>query len=32
MMILLSGMATLGTTIGKKFLPLWETVAGVLHV
>ena len=32
MMILLGGMATFGTTIGKKFLPLWETLAGTLHV
>lgn len=32
MMILLGGMATMGTTILKKLLPLWETLGGVLHV
>ena len=32
MMILLGGMATVGTTIGKRFLPLWETLGGLLHV
>jgi choline transport protein len=32
MMILLGGMATFGTTVLKKLLPLWETLGGALHV
>ena len=32
MMIFLGGLATLGTTVGKRALPLWETLAGFLHV
>jgi choline transport protein len=32
MMILLGGILTIGTTILKKLLPLWETLGGVLHV
>ncbi|KAL2424387.1 Choline transport protein [Exophiala dermatitidis] len=32
MMIAFAGVAALGNTFGKKFLPLWETLGGVLHV
>jgi choline transport protein len=32
MMIAVSGLATLMNTFGKKFLPLWETLAGAFHV
>ena len=31
-MIAFSGSASLGITFGKKFLPLWETLGGLLHV
>jgi hypothetical protein len=31
-MIGFSGLATLGNTFGKKLLPLFETMAGFLHV
>ncbi|KIW68325.1 hypothetical protein PV04_04278 [Phialophora macrospora] len=31
-MIGFSGVASLGNTFGKKFLPLWETMGGLLHV
>ena len=31
-MIAYGGIATLGNTFGKKFLPLFETMAGALHV
>ncbi|KIW92549.1 uncharacterized protein Z519_06396 [Cladophialophora bantiana CBS 173.52] len=32
MMIGFAGIAALGNTYGKKFLPLWETLGGFLHV
>ena len=32
MMILFGGIATFGTTVLKKLLPLWETLGGILHV
>ncbi|KIW12030.1 hypothetical protein PV08_09304 [Exophiala spinifera] len=32
MMIAAAGIAAIGTTIGKKLLPLWETLGGGLHV
>ncbi|EXJ91531.1 hypothetical protein A1O3_00079 [Capronia epimyces CBS 606.96] len=31
-MIAFAGIAALGNTLGKKLLPLWETLGGVLHV
>jgi choline transport protein len=31
-MILLGGMATIGATLLKKLLPLWEILGGALHV
>ncbi len=32
MMIAISGLSVLGCTIGKALLPLWESLAGSLHV
>jgi choline transport protein len=32
MVILLGGMTTIGVTILKKLLPLWEILGGTLHV
>jgi choline transport protein len=32
LMIAISGLALLGCTIGKPLLPLWESLAGSLHV
>jgi hypothetical protein len=32
MMIAFGGIATLGNTYGKRFLPIFETLAGALHV
>jgi choline transport protein len=31
-MIAFGGVATLGNTFGKRFLPIFETIAGALHV
>ncbi|EXJ93573.1 hypothetical protein A1O1_01965 [Capronia coronata CBS 617.96] len=31
-MIAFAGIAALGNTFGKKLLPLWETLGGILHV
>ncbi|KAK5194141.1 hypothetical protein LTR99_005628 [Exophiala xenobiotica] len=31
-MIAFAGISTIGNTFGKKLLPLWETLGGVLHV
>lgn len=32
MMIGFAGIAALGNTFGKRLLPLWETLGGILHV
>jgi choline transport protein len=32
LMIAISGLALLGCTVGKVLLPLWESLAGTLHV
>jgi choline transport protein len=32
LMIITSGFALLGCTIGKVMLPIWESLAGSLHV
>ena len=32
LMMAISGFALLGCTVGKALLPLWESVAGSLHV
>lgn len=31
-MIAFGALSTLGNTLGKKFLPIFETLAGFLHV